>query len=461
MQTSALLHHTSHHQATKVVTPTNDATTNATDTMVTAPQQRGVNVIVHPELFVSVADDDDDDDSDEDSIQSDDDEFSVNTDAANHEPELSMNTDPISHDGNRDDILTSFLDKDVVVNQNRSDRVSSPLGEPKEVRFRDDVDQMGLRTITFEEDEDDVMNKSMEQLNEQEKESFVLHEQLRNVLSDLSAEKAKRFQKEKSLIKLAKAFTKRKNDIVLYERKLIQMAKFINTLQLQLQQQTEQHVQQISTTTMEHQQQIQILNEGMDTLRIKLHTTQAELQTVLQKPPQTLEETMQPKALPSESETLLKSNRSNLTIMGFSLWILLCACVMTSVWNATTQSNGITTTKQLVQNVLCAPIRPGTVLLPSHDRTVMFKAPWWIPGEKSDFKQTVHNIVCSNIPRATMQWTGDRLLIYDENQYHNTRKVLLQGRGPAGVQFYYSGKATIHLLRTKRAGIELPTPWIV
>ena len=118
------------------------------------------------------------------------------------------------------------------------------------------------------------------------------------------------------------------------------------------------------------------------------------------------------------------------------------------------------------QNFLCAPIRPGTTLVPTVNPQV-YEAPWWVPNRGGPLKAILHSTFCPHVPRTSVHWSGDKLVI---QTLSDDRTVLVHGRGPAGVQFRVtqpemSGnddrrRHVIQLLRTNRAGIALPAPWL-
>jgi hypothetical protein len=561
IQTSALLHlwndmNTTPATTSVVVTPTNEsvmtngsetaAASNTTNTLIVVPPFRSFR---HHDEMNNNDDNDVDDDSDTvesngASISEDDDDDSQN--AVVVDTTRSRNTTTTATDLEVTNLLsrrngTSSLNtpnklcsnielNDMVISEECSVRVASPLGEPKEVRFMDELD-------------DDYHH------NQQEKESFILHEQLRNVLQDLSNEKAQRFRKEKALIKLAKQLKKRNQTIQEYEVKLIQMAKFINTLQLELQshralqqepqQQQQEHeshrdkqVQEANADdratdqeeeeenneelvpspakteakTLSDESSISLLQDTIQALRVELQESQRQIQVLQNQerdrsvPPNTGNGTELKELIVVPTNKFEPSHKTTVTYRIHPFMVMLylygIVVVMGTVWYVTGMT--IPITNVMIQNVLCAPIRPGTKLLPhkSNGSTMIYEAPWWVPttttytGTKSNFKSMVHNTFCSNVPRTSMHWTGDKLMIYDvttavgtddhwtgSTTSHPSNKkssLLLQGRGPAGVQFHWydsspynsgyhesqNNNNIIQLLRTHRAGIALPAPWI-
>jgi hypothetical protein len=366
---------------------------------------------------------------------SDDESKSIDEDSENEDVELSMihaNHEPPPT------LIDNFVSMDCRV------RVLSPLGEPKEVRFRD---------LPSDDEEDDGLRvqQGMEELNEQEKESFVLHEQLKNVLVDLSAEKAMRLRKEKSLIKLAKEIKKRNEESELHERKLVQMATLINNLQIELQQQQQRHVNQITSLTNEKEQQIRVLEETIETLRAELQVAQSELELLRRPPSEPVapiekEVPVSKSSVSSSVDEHLFSDVVKAVCMVFSVLVPIVLIVLNMV-----DPDFVSGSVREVRNVLCAPLRPGTKLLP-HPKMeeTLYEAPWWVP--LNTLKPMTHSIVCPGIPRSQVHWRGDKLIILDVMD----GSTLWQGRGPAGVQFE-SDK--VHVYRTLRGGLEIPAPW--
>jgi hypothetical protein len=496
IQTSALLHllnNSSNDNNAVVVTPTNQSTGNDDTTTTTVPF-RSMDLIPNDDDSDTVqsngASISDDDEDSEDAVV-------VTVVPSTHCPKTSRPTND-----KEDREVTSYLEpNDMVISEECSVRVSSPLGEPKEVRFMDDED-LRHRRPHFDDEQ---------QQQEQEQESLVLHEQLRNVLQDLSAEKAMRFRKEKSLVQLAKQLKKRNLTIQSYETKLIQMAKFINALQLELQQYRhlpspkERAPEEEGSTTegvlptpqdesTSLQDTIQMLRTELQDTQLQLQIMQTERQPVL---PNMDEIESNNHVVPTKSEahsnTTTTASKSRIHPFLVIVYLYGFVVVVTTVWYSTGMPITTRTTNILIQNLLCAPIRPGTKIVPhkSSDTTV-YDAPWWVPtmtststtATKTNLKSMMHATFCPLVPRTSLHWTGDKLMIYDmtgmPNDDHTTsstasspykKALLLQGRGPAGVQFHYfnpnddihdgSGpNNVIQLLRTHRAGIVLPAPWI-
>ena len=524
IQTSALLH-----------TLLNDNSNTTNPSVVISP--------THSETIDHSNNDDDDYDDDSDTVQSNGASIRENDGDDDSEDAVVVMVEDCKSNNNADDVEVSNIlhrhnthhhdgdntPNEMIISEECSVRVSSPLGEPKEVRFMDDVVD---GVVTFHEhfnihDEDDHA--------QQEQESLVLHEQLKNVLQDLCAEKAARFRKEKSLIKLAKQLKKRNQTIQVYETKLIQMAKFINTLQHQQQQlqlerellqqpepsrqiqvkeelsdeeqekPEEEDVTEIppsskDTTTdtlKEHTALIESLHETIQTLRTELQESQLQLQT-LQRERQVksnVEEVQLVECDVAVVPTKTESHSTNTTattqyIHPFMILVYLYGIVVVTVTilYSTTGMN-MTTTRSMMQNYICAPIRPGTKLVPNGSINTIYEAPWWVPTTTSttaSLKSMIHATLCPHVPRTSLHWSGDKLMIHDlTKEDHSTsggstvshthkKVVLLQGRGPAGVQFHHfhpdegsggntgsgSSHHVIQLLRTHRAGITLPAPWI-
>jgi hypothetical protein len=205
MQTSALFWQTTTttHDAA-VITPTNSSSSNSSS--------NNNGDAFRPIHAVDMDDDDDDDDS-----------VSSNGASVRDDHDSDVVVVMPHHDQKNDDdddhrADSPLLWTNAIIGADCRVQVSSPLGEPKEVRFQ---------TTQHDDDDDEALGQ----------ESFVLQEQLRNLLQDLSAEKARRFQKEKALVKLAKQLKKRNQQVQSYETKILKMAQFINSLQLELQQQ--------------------------------------------------------------------------------------------------------------------------------------------------------------------------------------------------------------------------------
>jgi hypothetical protein len=384
------------------------------------PELRREEAVVSPEL------NSDDEEADSKSMDDDDSEkedVELSMIHANHEPP------PI--------LIDNFVSMDCRV------RVLSPLGEPKEVRFRD---------IPSDDEEDDGLRiqQGMEALNEQEKESFVLHEQLKNVLVDLNAEKAMRLRKDKSLIKLAKEIKKRNEETELHERKLVQMATLINNMQIELQQQQQRHVNQVTSLTNEKEKQILVLEETIETLRAELQAARSDIERLRNPAPEPVAH-MEKEVTVSKSSSVdehLFSEVVKAVCMVFSVFVPIVLLVLNMV-----DPSFVPGSIAEVRNVMCAPLRPGTKLLP-HPKVeeMLYEGPWWVP--LNTLKPMTHSIVCPGIPRPRVHWKGDKLVILDAND----DTTLWQGRGPAGVQFE-SDK--IHVLRTLRRGLEVPAPWHV
>ena len=356
--------------------------------------------------------------------------------------------------------------------------VSSPLGEPKEVRFQ----------TTQHDDDDEALGQ----------ESFVLQEQLRNLLQDLSAEKARRFQKEKALVKLAKQLKKRNQQVQIYETKILKMAQFINSLQLELQQQPaaavaarEDRVRRLRSPSP------QLLPEGSTTNNTMvaggpIPTTERpespEMIPTLrptERPESQQQQQPQPRPVVVPTTTTLPASAVSLKNSieaeddaaiatrgrhrrSFRLWtlgsifvIVVMLLLVGAMASIDQYFGGVA-----VQNFLCAPIRPGTTLVPTVNPQV-YEAPWWVPNRGGPLKVILHSTFCPHVPRTSLHWSGDKLVI---QTLSDDRTVLVHGRGPAGVQFRVtqpemSGnddrrRHVIQLLRTNRAGIALPAPWL-
>ena len=463
MQTSALLHmnNQNNNQNTSIIiTPTNES--------------------IVGEPFRSLALEDDDDSNDSDTVQSN--GASVSDDDDSNVVVVVDDVADINQKSSRHASLASFQAEpnDMVISEECSIRVSSPLGEPKEVRFLGEEDRIMVPKISFDDsgqDDDAAVHRHMVRFHEdeeQQKESFVLHGQLRNVLQDLSAEKAVRFQKEKSLVKLAKQLKKRNQAIDVYETKLIQMAKFINTLQLELHQLREENVREkqrwlseemkSSAATKEHSAIITSLRNTIQSLRTELQESLLQSKMLKDQNLPKIDETHI-----VESKVLMTTSHSTTTMSRLRPYVMMAfvfglSSVAVMLYHAKTAN--------MVQNVLCAPIRPGTRLMPNTSTGIDYEAPWWVPSStNTNLKPIIHSTFCSNVPRTSLHWTGDKLMIFDitsEDQDSRSKKVLLlQGRGPAGVQFHHISDSnqesgnTIQLLRTNRAGIALPAPWML
>ncbi len=422
MQTSALLHAT--HDAA-VITPTSSSNSNNVEAF---------RPIRSPNVVVDDVDDDDTASSNGASVSDDHDSDVVvlveneNDDDDDHPP------------ADRGSPIRSWTN--AVIGDDCRVRVSSPLGEPKEVRFQTD------HPPHPEEFRDEA-------------ESFVLHEQLRNVLQDLSAEKAMRFQKEKSLVKLAKQLKKRNQEIQVYDAKILKMAQFINSLQLELQQVRDYDRVLRPPPETERTTEVASLQDTIQTLRTELQESQQQRQMVF--PKTTLPEPAAPlniiieTGVDASSATTTRGRRSFRWTFGSLL------AVMVAVATFDQYLGGITT-----QNFLCAPIRPGTILVPTLTPQV-YEAPWWVPSRGGPLKAILHTTFCPHTPRTSVHWSGDKLVIHQLGD----RAVLVHGRGPAGVQFRMTHpesmgggedrsrrRHVIQLLRTNRAGITLPAPWL-
>lgn len=325
--------------------------------------------------------------------------------------ETVVSPDPSGNSGDLDRMeeeaeeeLPSLIDQ-VVSSENRVE-VVSPFQDPREVRFS------GVPDLSLSDD--GVFGKGENGICE---DVDVLHQQLRNALSDLSAEKAVRSRKEKSLVKLAKELNKRSADAELKERKLIELAETVNALNVSIRQQRADHgadQERHVAVTRESSERGQRLERAVEELRAELCAARRDADGV-------------------RAQLAAARSGHRRRLYGTLAAALAAACAGRSA---------------AVANAACAPIFPGTTLLPNHPGT--FEAPWWAP---TGTKVVAHAIVCPGSVRSKLQWKGDRMFLYNTKD----NAFLLQGRGPAGVQV---GANQIHFFHHKKGSVEnVRAPW--
>lgn len=553
--TSALL------QSTFVVTPTsmnNGGSCNNNDVLDEFDSDDENHDEDYNEFKNYIRDDSDDDDHHE---------YGSNPSKNMKEKSNNRLTDNNNVNNNQQEISNLFMNHDILLNEEQSILVESPIYEPKEVRFspatkdaignNDTILVPSLSLDDDDEDEDGNNHQIDEQIRiEQERETTILHEQLRNALSNLSNEKNIRMKKERLIIKLAKELQKRKYDLSSYERKCIYMTSIINQLRIdgieqqqRVDQEKNSRVQDIlpkeqpnpaekavddlidnadcdddqkkklledvdeSLVNKNNQVQIDQLRTELTNMKTMIQTLEKEKESLLL----TIQEQHQQKARTNvvfakyQKIAATSTTRTTSTFLHRMMWLGLFLLVVNKIVMMSIVSTGsasmslaVTRTKPtkmqtFVKNVLCAPIRPGTRLVPQKGGNVKttlqvssYEAPWWVPPKKN-LKQFIYNIVCSklnngnnSIVRSKIEWRNDngQIMIYHienhetKHQQHNidsTNKLIFQGRGPMGVLFdVWDG--SIHLLQQQskqahtsmknqchqkksRNSIHVPAPW--
>lgn len=343
---------------------------------------------------------------------------------------------------------------DQVVSSEHSVQVNSPLEGPREVRFT------GVPQLSLSDEEDFGLEN-----NTRDEEVEMLHQQLKNALANLSAEKAMRSRKEKNLVKLAKELNKRSEDADLKERKLVEMAETVNTLQASLRHQRADHCadqERHLAFVADSEERSSRLEQAAAALRSELAAAKLQI------------DALRGELLDAE-EKRSKSTRTwqrlfyyccGLGAVLLAVLVGRCFSFPTSVRDAPIFPGTMLLPNPLerrrssfltgVRNAACAPIFPGTKLLPNQPG--LFEAPWWAPvGNKA----AAHRLVCSGSSsgssvRSRLQWKGDKLVVYDSN---NDDTVLFEGRGPAGVRV---GANQIQFLsRHKGRAVEssVSAPW--
>jgi hypothetical protein len=310
---------------------------------------------------------------------------------------------------------------DHIVSSEHSVPVTSPLGEPREVHF--DVPEFSLShdcdfQFRYEKEaKDDLLNGDTSRLlQESRAEIEVLHQQLNTTLSDLSAEKAIRHRKEKSLVKLAKELNKRSAQADENERNIVRLASTINKLQAAASADSERYTDSLK----ERNGRIVDLEATVEQLHTRLYASQLAGEGL--------------------SVRLAEAKRSRDKSLELYGWVALVAIAWWFVlavwsgrggqqlWSLSMPWLNIST----VRNAICAPAMPGTRLAPKPFNTISMEAPWWVAPSRA--KGTVYQLLCSKgTAPVKLSWKRDRLVVFQSlNDRHD--KILFQGTASAGVK---------------------------
>lgn len=364
---------------------------------------------------------------------------------------------------------------DQIVSSENSIDVTSPLGAPREVHFdglpplslsddpnANDVDN--FFNVDNEDDDEYRLNSSFRRMTAAAAaESEVLHHQLKNALSDLSAEKAMRHRKEKNLVKLAKELKKRTVQADLNQGKLVRMATTINALQAAAGADQER----FQAILLKTKDQTLRQDDTIDDLRNQLVASQLQVDQLVALQLQM----QQQQQVKQEAELTAKQNRKAALTERRNRFVLGVSCIIFAlllVGGAFLASSASLFSVAALRNAACAPIYPGSKLLPpfsrqQNDATEPWIAPWWAPVGSKDM---VYKLVCASTSRTNnrnhdgplkLHWNGDKLMVTNKSN----GKSLFQGRASAGAILTSD---EIHLFNRKKGDIAetvISAPWAI
>lgn len=341
---------------------------------------------------------------------------------------------------------------DHIVSSEHSIPVTSPLGEPREVRF--DVPEFSLSDdcefpFRYEKEaKEDLFNDDTSRLlQESRAEVEVLHQQLNTALADLSAEKAIRHRKEKSLVKLAKELNKRTAQADESERNIVRLASTINKLQAAASTDSDRYTNSLH----ERNGRIVDLEAIIEQLRTRLYASQlAEKGWIVRL---------------AAAQEAKRSRDKKLVLYGCVALVAMAWWWVVAVWSGRDDQQlwslsmpwlNIST----MRNAMCAPAMPGTRLAPKPFHTASMEAPWWVAPSRA--KGTVYQLLCSKgTAPVKLSWKRDRLVVYHSlKDRHGI--ILFQGSASAGVKI---GANEIIMATHKKHGTVatkvVPAPWAI